>query len=113
MSPFAISKDINRYYLANSIADSLLHLEFAEQSANALITAVSAITELAETKTSAYRVFIEYFLVIFTILGYSLDLKYDKAAKLTLSDAKKYVQKIIEAFLINADYKIKFVENFL
>lgn len=113
VSPFAIGRDINRYYLANSVADTLLHLEFVEQTAAVLVLAVNAITDLAETKVSAYRVFIEYFSAVFRILGYSLDLEYDKGAELTLLNAKKCVQKITDAFLLNADYKIKFTENFL
>jgi recombinational DNA repair protein (RecF pathway) len=113
VSPFSIGRDINRYYLANSIADTLLHLEFVEQTAVVLVLAADAITELAETKVSAYRIFIDYFSAVFRILGYSLDLEYNKEAKLTLQNAKKCVRKITDAFLLNADYKIKFTESFL
>jgi recombinational DNA repair protein (RecF pathway) len=113
ISPFAISRDINRYFLANSIADSLLSLEFVERTPDILVLGISALTELAEMKKSCYRIFIEYFSAVFTLLGYSLDIDYNKNAELKLPNAKAIMQKIIRAFLINTDYKIKFIEDFL
>jgi recombinational DNA repair protein (RecF pathway) len=112
-SPFAISKDINRYYLANTIADSLLHLEFVERTPEALVLSVNAITELSETTKSCYRIFIEYYSQILVLLGYAIQLNYDKDKELKLTDAKKIVQKIISAFNQNADYAIKFTDNLM
>jgi DNA repair protein RecO len=77
VSPFEISKDINRYYLACSIADTLLHLEFVERTPEVFGRAVIALTELADSPDkSCYRIFIEYFLPLLTILGYSAELDY-------------------------------------
>jgi recombinational DNA repair protein (RecF pathway) len=111
-SPFGISKEINRYYLASSIADSLTHLEFIERNPKALVLGITAITELTESTKSCYRIFIEYYSQILVLLGYSIQLDYNQNEELKLNDAKKFVQQITDAFTQNVDYQIKFTGNF-
>ncbi len=109
VSPFSLSKDINRYYLACSIADCLFSLKFIEQTPQVMIESVNAITKLCESDQSCYLIFIDYFSTILTALGYQTDIKYDKE-KLSHTDAKKIVRQIVDAFLFNVDYKIQFCD---
>lgn len=110
VSPYDLAKDLNRYYLACSIADALLHLEFVEQAPAALVSAVNAITALATTEESCYPIFLDFYGQILNILGYQIDLAFDRA-NLTHSAAKKLVQKIIEAYRNHVDYEIQFCEK--
>lgn len=110
VAPYTLAKDLNRYYLACSLADALLHLEFVEQAPQALITAVNAITALATTDQSCYPIFLDFYGQILEILGYQIDLHYDRD-HLTHSAAKKLVQQTIEAYRNYVDYQIQFVEK--
>ena len=112
VAPYGLTKDLNRYYLACSIADALLHLEFVEQTPQALITAVNAMTALATTDESCYPIFLDFYGQILEILGYQMDWHFDRA-NLTHSHAKKLVQQMIEAYLNYVDYKIEFMEGFI
>ncbi len=110
VSPFTLAKDINRYYLACSIADALLHLEFVEQAPQALVTAINAITALANTDESCYPIFLDFYGQILEMLGYQIDLDFDRA-HLTHTTAKKLVQRTIEAYRNHVDYAIQFCEK--
>ena len=111
VAPYTLTKDLNRYYLASSIADALLHLEFVEQAPAALVTAINAITALATTEKSCYPIFLDFYGQILEILGYHIDLSYDRG-NLTHSLGKKLVQRTIEAFRTHVDYAIQFCEKF-
>ena len=110
VSPYTLAKDLNRYYLACSIADALLHLEFVEQNPQALITAINALTALATTDESCYPIFLDFYGQILEILGYQIDLQFDRE-HLTHSTAKKLVQQTIAAYRNHVDYEIQFVEK--
>lgn len=111
VTPYALAKDINRYYLASSISDALFHLEFVEQAPAALVTAINAITTLATTNESCYPIFLDFYGQILKILGYQIDLTFDRT-QLTHTAAKKLVQKTIEAYRTHVDYEIQFCEKF-
>ena len=110
VAPYTLATDLNRYYLACSLADALLHLDFVEQAPQALITAVNAYTNLATTDQSCYLVFLDFYGAILEILGYQSDLSFDRE-KLTHSTAKKLVQRIITAYRSHVDYQIQFCEK--
>ncbi|MCQ2381730.1 MAG: recombination protein O N-terminal domain-containing protein [Clostridia bacterium] len=110
VAPYALAKYINRYYLACSFADALFHLEFVEQSPSALVTAIKAITALATTDESCYPIFLDFYGQIIEILGYEIDLSYDRN-NLTHSTAKNLVIKTINAFRNHVDYEIQFCEK--
>ena len=110
VAPYTLAKDLNRYYLACSIADALFHLEFVEQTPNALVTAINAITALATTEESCYPIFLDFYQQILEILGYHIELTYERE-KLTHSTGKKLVQQMIEAYRNYVDYQISFVEK--
>ena len=110
VAPYTLAKEINRYYLANSFADALLHLDFVEQAPQALICVVNAYTALATTEESCYPIFLDFYGQILEILGYNIDLVYDRA-KLTHSAAKQLVQKVITAYRNHVDYEIQFCEK--
>ncbi len=110
VSPYDLAKDLNRYYLACSIADALLHLEFVEQAPTALVAAINALTALATTNESCYPIFLDFYRQILEILGYEIDLTFDRA-NLTHSAAKKLVQKTLTAFRNHVDYEIQFCEK--
>lgn len=110
VEPFALGKDLHRYYLACSLADALLHLDFVEQSPQALVTAVNAYTMLATTDKSCYLVFLDFYSNILEILGYQSAITYD-SENLTHSAAKKLVQTMIEAYRTHVDYQIQFCEK--
>ena len=109
VAPYAIAGDIHRYYLACAVADALSQLEFVEQAPQALVTAVQALTQLAESQTSCYVIFIDYFTTILKILGYDLALNFDRE-HLTLAQGKKLVKQIVDAFISNVDYQIQFCD---
>jgi recombinational DNA repair protein (RecF pathway) len=113
VSPFTIPREINRYYVASAIADSLQKMEFVENTPEVLILAVNALTSLAAAAGSCYPIFIEYFGSLFELLGYSVPLDYTKDEKLTLEKAKKLVSQIAEAYLLNMDYKITMLDGFI
>ncbi len=110
VAPYALAKDLNRYYLACSIADALLHLEFVEQTPTALVTAINALTALATTEESCYPIFLDFYGQILEILGYHIDLDFDRA-NLTHSLAKKLVARTVEAYRDYVDYAIQFCEK--
>jgi len=110
VAPYSLAKDLNRYYLACSIADALLHLEFVEQAPAALVTAVNALTALATTDQSCYPIFLDFYGQILEILGYQIDLTFDRE-HLTHTEAKKLVQRTIEAYRTHVDYEIQFCEK--
>lgn len=110
VSPYTLAKDLNRYYLACSIADALLHLEFVEQAPQALVTAINAITNLATTDQSCYIIFLDFYDAILTLLGYRHHLSYEPE-HLTHSQGKKLVQQIITDYQNYVDYQIQFCEK--
>lgn len=109
VAPYAIAADIHRYYLACAIADALFKLEFVEQTPQALVTAVEALTALSQTKTSCYVIFIDCFTALLKMLGYDLDITLDPE-HLTLAEGKKFVKRIADAFVSNVDYQIQFCD---
>lgn len=110
VAPYNLTKDIHRYYLACSFADALLRLDFVEQAPHALIKAVNAYTALGTTEESCYPIFLDFYQGILEILGYRIDLEFDRE-KLTHSQAKKFVQQMIEAYRNHVDYEIQFCEQ--
>lgn len=112
VAPYALAQNLNRYYLACSIADALLHLEFVEQAPAALVAAINALTALATTNQSCYPIFLDFYNQILNILGYEIALTYDRE-HLTHSQGKKLVQQVITAFRNYVDYEIQFCENFI
>lgn len=111
VAPFTLARDLNRYYLASSIADALLRLEFVEQNPAALVAAINALTALASSDESCYPIFLDFYQRVAEILGYEIDLSYDRE-KLTHSLGKKLVLKTIEFFRQHVEYEIQFCENF-
>ncbi len=111
VAPFSLARDLNRYYLACSIADALLHLEFVEQAPAALIAAINALTALANSDESCYPIFLDFYGQVLNILGYEIDLDYDRT-QLTHSVGKKLVRKTVEAFRQHVDYEIQFCDKF-
>ena len=110
VAPYGLAKDVNRYYMACSLADALLHLDFVEQAPQALITAVNAFTALATTDQSCYLVFLDFYSSILEILGYQNAITFDRE-NLKHSAAKKLVQQMIEAYRNHVDYQIQFCEK--
>lgn len=110
VAPYMLGKDLNRYYMACSLADALLHLDFVEQAPQALITAVNAFTALATTDQSCYLVFLDFYSAILEILGYQNAITFDRE-NLKHSTAKKLVQQMIEAYRNHVDYQIQFCEK--
>ncbi len=108
-APYGLTGDLNRYYLACSIADALWHLEFVEQAPAALVAAINALTDLATTDQSCYPIFLAFFGTILQILGYDIDLTYDPA-HLTHSQGKALVRQVVNAFMTNVDYQIQFCD---
>ncbi len=111
VAPYNLAKDLNRYYLACSVADALMHLEFVEQAPATLVTAINAFTALAETNESCYPIFLDFYGQILNILGYEIDLTFDRE-HLTHSMGKNLVRKTVEAFRTHVDYEIQFCEKF-
>ena len=109
VSPFGLTKDLHRYYLACAIADSLTNLEFVEQAPQALVAAINAITALSTTDQSCYVIFLDYFIKVLTLLGYDFDQTYD-AATLTHSQAKQLVTAVEQSFITNVDYRSQFCD---
>ena len=70
VAPYALAKDLNRYYLACSIADTLLHLEFVEQAPAALVAAIKALTALVETEESCYPIFLDFYRLLAVITAF-------------------------------------------
>ena len=110
VAPYPLTKDLNRYYLACSIADALMHLEFVEQAPVALVSGIKALTNLATTDESCYLVFLDFYQQIIEILGYQINLTFDRE-NLTHTTAKKLVKQMIEAYRNYVDYQINFVEK--
>ena len=110
VAPYTLAREINRYYLACSFADALSRLDFVEQAPQALICAVNAYTALATTNQSCYPIFLDFYSKILEILGYNIELNFDRE-QLTHSTAKQLVQQIILAYRNHVDYEIQFCEK--
>ena len=134
-SPMPLTREINRYYLACSIAEVLLkvnypvtcgasvatsvHLQISSTDPSPLegdfsetfVLTARAFEDLVETKTSAYKIFIDYFSKLLTLLG--LDIELEIPENLGLSAAKKLILQINAAFEEHLDVSIPCVANFV
>jgi len=104
-----LTREINRYYLACSIAEVLLQIRALD--AQIFILTARTFEELIETKTSAYKIFIDFFGKLLALLGFDIQLKIPE--NLGLSDAKKLVMQISAAFEQHLDILIPCVSKFL
>lgn len=108
-SPMPLTKEINRYYLACSIAEVLLQIKNID--AQIFILTVRTFEQLIETNTSAYIVFINFFSKLLTFLGYDIEIEVPE--KLGLAHAKKIVLQINAAFIEHLDISIQCVAQFV
>jgi len=108
-SPMPLTKEINRYYLACSIAEVLLSIK--NHDAQMFIHTIRTFEELTSTTTSAYKIFIDYFSKLLTLLG--LDTEIKMPDDLGLAVAKKLVLQINAAFIEHLDISIPCVAQFV
>lgn len=108
-SPMPLAKEINRYYLACSIAEVLLQTK--NHDAQMFILAIRTFEQLIETITSAYIVFIKFFSELLTLLGYNIEIEVPE--KLGLAAAKKLILQINAAFIEHLDISIQCVTQFV
>jgi len=108
-SPMPLAKEINRYYLACSIAEVLLQIK--HHDAQMFVQTVRAFEELIETATSAYIIFINYFGKLLTLLGYDSQIEVPK--NIGLAAAKKLVLQINAAFIEHLDISIPCIAQFV
>jgi len=107
-SPMPLTKEINRYYLACSIAEVLLQIK--NHDPETFILTARTFEDLISTNTSAYIIFINFFNQLLTILGYDICLEIPE--KLGLTCAKKLVKEINAAFIEHLDISIPCVAQF-
>jgi len=108
-SPMPLTKEINRYYLACSIAEVLLQIK--NHDAQVFLLTARTYEQLIETTTSAYKIFIDYFSKLLTLLGYDIAISIPES--LGLAAAKKLVLQINAAYLEHLDISIPCVAQFV
>lgn len=108
-SPMPLTREINRYYLACSIAKVLLHIKHTD--AEIFVLTARTFAELIQTTTSAYKIFIDFFGKLLAVLGFDLQLTVPE--NLGLSAAKKLVLQINAAFCEHLDISIACAERFV
>jgi len=108
-SPMPLTKEINRYYLACSVAEVLLQIK--NHDAQVFVHTIRTFEELIETTTSAYKIFIDYFSKLLTLLG--LDIEIEIPENLGLAVAKKLVLQINAAYIEHLDISIPCVAQFV
>jgi len=108
-SPMPLAKEINRYYLACSIAEVLLQIK--NHDPEIFLHTIRTFQDLTSTTTSAYKIFINFFGELLTMLG--LDLSLEIPHPLGLAAAKKLVIQINAAYLEHLDISIPCVAQFI
>ena len=108
-SPMPLTKEINRYYLACSIAEVLLQIK--NHDAGIFVQTIRTFENLIETQTSAYKIFIDYFSKLLTLLGYNIEIEIPK--DLGLATAKNLVLKINAAYQEHLDISIPCIAQFV
>lgn len=113
-----VSRDINRFYLASSISDTLGRLmRDADECAEIFILANGTLASLSGTDTSCYKLFIHFYYNLLRMLGYSAgereeDFKDLDHIELGLTRAKKMVSVLRLAYAENLEFKIPLAEHF-
>ena len=108
-SPMPLTREINRYYLACSIAEVLLHIK--NHDPEVFVLTARTFQELTQTTTSAYKIFIDYFSQLLAILGFDIELQIPDP--LGLAVAKKLVLQINSAFIEYLDISIPCIAQFV
>lgn len=108
-SAMPITQNINRYYLACSIAEVLLQIK--NHDAQMFVLTVRALEELITTQTSAYVIFINFFSRLLALLGYDIGIEVPE--KLGHSAAKKLVLQINAAFIEHLEISIPCISQFV
>lgn len=108
-SPMPLTKEINRYYLACSAADVLLKIK--NHDVHIFVHTVRTFEELIETTISAYKIFINFFGGLLSLLGY--DIEIEMPENLGLTTAKKLVTQINATFMEHLDISIPCVAQFI
>jgi DNA repair protein RecO len=108
-SPMPLTKEINRYYLACSIAEVLLQIK--NHDAEIFVHTIRTFEELTETTTSAYKIFIDYFSKLLKLLGYDIELEIP--SPLGLAAAKKLLLQINAAFTEHLDISIQCIAQYV
>jgi len=108
-NPMPLTREINRYYLACSIAEVLLHIKNHDHET--FILTARTFEQLIETTTSAYIIFINFFSELLTQRGYDICLEVPE--KLGLACAKKLVLELNAAFIEHLDISIPCVAQFV
>jgi recombinational DNA repair protein (RecF pathway) len=128
-----ITKEINRYYLACSISETLLTLHGLRaggqiDTASIFLLTARSFETLSETPTSAYKVFVNFFTKLLVLLGYDVEdfertdkIESFKQApdadidmiKMSLDTAKKCVAQLVQSYSEHLDIKISCAKYFL
>jgi len=110
-----ISRDINRYYLANSICESVVKLlrEPTEETLQIYEITRWALAELGNTDTSCYKIFIYFYDLLLSLLGFSIALDFHLDNELKLSRARELVTELQAAYIESLDFRIPLVSHFL
>jgi recombinational DNA repair protein (RecF pathway) len=109
LSPMPLTREINRYYLAHSIAG--ICAPFDRIDPEMFTLTIRTFDELINTDKSVYIIFIEYFGALLKNFGFDLQLKIPNP--LGLTEAKKLVDKINETFVHYLDHSIPCIANLL
>ena len=110
-----ISRDINRYYLANSICESVGKLlrEPTEETRQIYEITRWALAELAHAETSCYKILIYFYDLLLSLLGFSISLDFNLDDDLKLSRARGLITELQTAYADSLEFSIPLVSHFL
>ena len=108
----AISRDVNRFYLASSICETLASLlREPDDYTDILALATETLSILADTDASCFRVFIDFYSKLLAILGFDQEIKTDD--DLGLARAREIIKHIQDTYIRELEFQIPLVNHFL
>ena len=113
-----IARDINRYYLACSICETLLNLKNTDDQI--MLLTARTMEHLAHTSISAYKIFINFYTKLLVLLGYDIDISDFKSVdhdqldniQIDLTTAKQHIKALLFAYQEHLSIQIPHVEIF-
>ncbi|MCL2587040.1 MAG: DNA repair protein RecO C-terminal domain-containing protein [Firmicutes bacterium] len=107
----AISRDINRYYLASSICETLSGLlKDPDDYTEIYALAGETLANLADTDISCFVLFIEFYSELLALLGFAE--KMELGEDLGLSQAREIIRELEQGYKLNLEYEIPNIMRF-
>ncbi|MDR0976006.1 MAG: recombination protein O N-terminal domain-containing protein [Christensenellaceae bacterium] len=105
LNAMPLARDINKYYVACAVAETLRKLEFDNSAEKVFALSKQVLTDLIGSKKSLFVLFIDYYYEVLKTLGYAIQ-DFAVPEKLGLAEAKQLISALVHAFRAYLDFEI-------